>query len=98
MLWLPLLLVVVLKIGTLKTESIDFTRKNGRVDVMFPLGQSKGKDETLQAADKHIVNDNKMQQWMDSDLKFQPNDSAFRKIVNFDDNEDYESLDNGEST
>lgn len=73
-------LIALLKFGTLKTEPIDYNRKNGQINVMFPSEPNKPEDTKLNSVD----ND-----WTNNELKFQPNESTMRKIINIEENEEF---------
>lgn len=73
-------LIAILKFGTLKTEPIDYDRKNGQINAIFPPRPN------IPKYSHQVDND-----WNVNDLKFQPNESTMRKTINIEDIEDYEN-------
>ncbi|XP_011498831.1 PREDICTED: uncharacterized protein LOC105362969 [Ceratosolen solmsi marchali] len=81
-----LFFIVLLNIHSLKTESVDYTLKNSRMDIPISLHEEKMKDLTLLSPQ---IDDSSEHEWNNIELKYQPNN--YRKIVNLNDNEEYKN-------
>jgi hypothetical protein len=77
-------IIVLVNIGSLKTEPIEYIRKNNRLDI--PFHDDKAKDLTLLSPHAEDINEH---EWNNIDFKYQPNN--YRKIVNLNDNEEYKN-------